>query len=153
MTTRTDDSESPPIESRDDLLATFAAGEKPRERWTIGTEHEKFVYRTSDHRAPSYEETGGIRDLLMGLTEFHGWEPGSRFSHYRFHLEAPVRFHKSIRATIEDGHANLRSDNLFSVGYWYQTEPHAAFASLPPAESRIPKIYPVGGPGQDLKMK
>ena len=74
MTTRTDDSESPPIESRDDLLATFAAGEKPRERWTIGTEHEKFVYRTSDHRAPSYEETGGIRDLLMGLTEF-GWKP------------------------------------------------------------------------------
>jgi glutamate--cysteine ligase len=74
MTTRTDDSESPPIESRDDLLATFAAGEKPRERWTIGTEHEKFVYRTSDHRAPSYEEPGGIRDLLIGLTEF-GWKP------------------------------------------------------------------------------
>lgn len=74
MTTRTDDSESPPIESRDDLLATFAAGEKPREKWTIGTEHEKFVYRTSDHRAPSYDEPGGIRDLLMGLTEF-GWKP------------------------------------------------------------------------------
>jgi len=74
MTTRTDDSESPPIESRDDLLATFATGEKPPEKWSIGTEHEKFVYRTSDHRAPSYEEPGGIRDLLMGLTEF-GWEP------------------------------------------------------------------------------
>jgi glutamate--cysteine ligase len=74
MTTRTDDSESPPIESRDDLLATFAAGEKPREKWSIGTEHEKFVYRTSDHRAPSSEEPGGIRDLLMGLTEF-GWRP------------------------------------------------------------------------------
>jgi glutamate--cysteine ligase len=74
MTTRTDDSESPPIESRNDLLATFAAGEKPREKWTIGTEHEKFVYRTSDHRAPSYDEPGGIRDLLMGLTEF-GWKP------------------------------------------------------------------------------
>ena len=74
MTTRTDDSESPPIESRDDLLATFATGEKPPEKWSIGTEHEKFVYRTSDHRAPSYEEPGGIRDLLMGLTEF-GWKP------------------------------------------------------------------------------
>jgi glutamate--cysteine ligase len=74
MTTRTDDSESPPIESRNDLLATFAAGEKPREKWTIGSEHEKFVYRTSDHRAPSYDEPGGIRDLLMGLTEF-GWKP------------------------------------------------------------------------------
>ena len=36
-------------------------------------------------------------------------------THYRFHLEAPVRFHKSIRATIEDGHANLRSDNFDGV--------------------------------------
>src|SRR5437588_8409660 len=74
MTTRTDDSASPPIESRDDLLSVFAGGEKPREAWRIGTEHEKFVYRLDDHRAPSWDEPGGIRDLLMGLTEF-GWEP------------------------------------------------------------------------------
>jgi glutamate--cysteine ligase len=74
MTTRTDESASPLIESRDDLLSVFAAGEKPRDQWRIGTEHEKFVYRTGDHRAPSYEEPGGIRDLLMGMTEF-GWEP------------------------------------------------------------------------------
>ncbi|HEY8592515.1 MAG TPA: glutamate--cysteine ligase [Sphingomicrobium sp.] len=74
MTTRTDDSYSRPIESRADLLATFSGGEKPRENWRIGTEHEKFVYRTQDHRAPAYDEPGGIRDLLMGLTEF-GWEP------------------------------------------------------------------------------
>src|SRR3954447_10458093 len=74
MTTRTDDSASPLIESRDDLPSVFAAGEKPRAQWRIGTEHEKFVYRTGDHRAPSYDEPGGIRDLLMGMTEF-GWEP------------------------------------------------------------------------------
>ena len=74
MTTRTDDSASPLIESRDDLLSIFAGGEKPREQWRIGTEHEKFVYRLDDHRAPSWDEAGGIRDLLMGLTEF-GWEP------------------------------------------------------------------------------
>jgi Protein of unknown function (DUF2961) len=90
---------------------------------------------------------------LAGLTEFHDWEPGSRFSHYRWHLEAPVRFHKSIRATIEDGHANLRSDNLFSVAYWYQTEPHVSFPHLAPAESRIPKFVATGGPGQDPAMK
>jgi hypothetical protein len=90
---------------------------------------------------------------LVGLTEFHAWEPGSRFSHYRWHLEAPVRFHKSFRATIEDGHANLRSDNLFSVAYWYQKEPHAAFPALPAAEQRIPKLIQVGGPGQDPSMK
>src|SRR3954453_18088265 len=74
MTTRTDDSESPLIESRDDLLLVFAGGEKPHEQWRIGTEHEKFVYRLDNHRAPSWAEPGGIRDLLMGLTEF-GWEP------------------------------------------------------------------------------
>ena len=74
MTTRTDDSYSRPIEGRDDLLSVFEGGEKPRDRWRIGTEHEKFVYRLADHRAPSYEEPGGIRDLLNGLTEY-GWKP------------------------------------------------------------------------------
>ncbi len=74
MTTRTDDGESDLVESKDDLLATFAAGEKPPQKWRIGTEHEKFVYRLSDHRAPSYDEPGGIRDLLNGLTEFE-WQP------------------------------------------------------------------------------
>ena len=74
MTTRTDLSESPPIESRADLLSVFEKGEKPPERWRIGTEHEKFVYRVEDKRAPSYDEPSGIRDLLLGLTEF-GWTP------------------------------------------------------------------------------
>ena len=74
MTTRTDLSASPPIHSRADLLSVFEKGEKPIADWRIGTEHEKFVYRTSDHRAPSYDEPGGIRDLLHGLTEF-GWQP------------------------------------------------------------------------------
>jgi len=74
MTQRTDTGESPPIESREDLLSVFSGGEKPAERWRIGTEHEKFVYRIADHRAPSYDEPGGIRDLLAGLTEF-GWKP------------------------------------------------------------------------------
>ena len=90
---------------------------------------------------------------LVGLTEFHGWEPGSRFSLYRWHLEGPIRFHKSIKVTIEDGHANLRSDNFYSVAYWYQTEPHKKFDPLPPVESRIPKLVQVGGPGQDPHMK
>jgi len=76
MTQRTDDTPETHrlIESRDDLIAIFAGGEKPPERWRIGTEHEKFVYRVEDHRAPSYDEPGGIRDLLNGLTQF-GWRP------------------------------------------------------------------------------
>jgi hypothetical protein len=72
---------------------------------------------------------------------------GSRSSVYRFHLDSPIPFTKSIRATIEHGHANHRSDSYFSVAYWYQTEPHAPFPPLPPVDERLPKLYPVGGPG------
>ena len=75
MSTReVSDREDPVIESLDQLTAPMAAGEKPREAWRIGTEHEKFVYDKADFHAPSYDQPGGIRDLLMALTEF-GWEP------------------------------------------------------------------------------
>ena len=72
---------------------------------------------------------------------------GSRTSVYRFHLDSPIPFTQSFRATIEHGHANVRSDNYFSVAYWYQTEPHRVFPQLPPLSERLPRLYPVGGPG------
>ena len=72
---------------------------------------------------------------------------GSRSSAYRFHLDAPIPFTKSFKATIEHGHANLRSDNYYSVAYWYQAEPHAPFPPLPPVEQRLPSLQAVGGPG------
>ncbi|MES2301077.1 MAG: glutamate--cysteine ligase [Pseudomonadota bacterium] len=75
MSTRqVSDRNDPILESRDMLVAPMQKGEKPKARWRIGTEHEKFVYRTADRRAPSYDEPGGIRDLLMALTDY-GWEP------------------------------------------------------------------------------
>ncbi|KAF1854279.1 hypothetical protein Lal_00012914 [Lupinus albus] len=75
MSTRqVSNSNDPVIESREQLVAPMQRGEKPRENWRIGTEHEKFVYSTRDCHAPSYAEQGGIRDLLMALTEY-GWEP------------------------------------------------------------------------------
>ncbi len=75
MSTRNvSDSNSKTIISRDQLLAPMIKGEKPKADWRIGTEHEKFVYCNDDKHAPSYEEPGGIRDLLMSLTKF-GWEP------------------------------------------------------------------------------
>ncbi|MBB4086299.1 glutamate--cysteine ligase [Sphingomonas carotinifaciens] len=67
-------SKSDPIESRDQLIQSFARGEKPRDRWRIGTEHEKFVYALGDHHAPSYDEPSGIRALLGELTQY-GWQP------------------------------------------------------------------------------
>ena len=62
------------IESREQLVAPMAAGEKAPDRWRIGTEHEKLVYKIADHHAPSYGEPGGIRDILLELQEF-GWSP------------------------------------------------------------------------------
>jgi hypothetical protein len=76
---------------------------------------------------------------------------GSRSSVYRFHLDSPITFTRSLRATIEHGHANHRSDNYFSVAYWYQTEPHEPFPALPPLAQRIPRLYSVGGPGNAAK--
>lgn len=72
---------------------------------------------------------------------------GERTSVYRFHMDSPIPFTKSMKATIEHGHANHRSDNFYSVAYWYQAEPHMAFPPLPSMDDRIPTIEVVGGPG------
>jgi hypothetical protein len=76
---------------------------------------------------------------------------GGRTSVYRFHLDSPITFTKSLKATIEHGHANVRSDNYFSVAYWYQTEPHATFPALPSLPDRLPQLHSVGGPGNAQK--
>ena len=104
----------------------------------------------------------GSEDYFLGAWDFGG-EPfsyalygapvvgtelaGSRSSVYRFHLDSPIPFSKSFKATIEHGHANARSDNFYSVGYWYQAEPHEPFPALPPVEERLPALQPTGGPG------
>ena len=58
-------------------------------------------------------------------------------SMYRLHIEDPIYFEKSIKVTIEHGHANARANDLSSTAYWYQSEPHKAFGILP-VEGRIP---------------
>lgn len=69
-----------------------------------------------------------------------GRKPGSRHRLYRFHIMDPIRFHSDIKVTIQalgwrpDG-INSRllplQDDISSVAYWYQTEPHAEFPLLP----------------------
>ncbi|MBE5316377.1 MAG: glutamate--cysteine ligase [Xanthomonadales bacterium] len=62
------------IESKQQLIEDLAAGNKPPEDWRIGTEHEKFGFRLSDLRPPTYEGPQGIRAVLEGLAQF-GWTP------------------------------------------------------------------------------
>jgi hypothetical protein len=78
---------------------------------------------------------------------------GSRSSVYRFHLDSPIPFKTGIKATIEHGGQNARSDNFYSVAYWYQAEPHLPFAPLPPVEMRIPAMQDTGGPGNAGRLK
>ena len=56
----------------------------------------------------------------------------------RFHISDPIYFQKSLRAGIEHGHANQRSDDYSSTAYWYQTEPHKKLEPLPPVKMRFP---------------
>ena len=75
MSTKEPGAESPPVESYDDLVGWIAAGEKPEPDWRIGTEHEKFVFRTADKSPVAYEGDAGIRALMDALIDEFGWEP------------------------------------------------------------------------------
>jgi glutamate--cysteine ligase len=64
-----------PIETREDLVAWFEAGSKPRSRFRIGTEHEKFAFTVEGYNPVPYEGRRGIRALLEGMQHLLGWEP------------------------------------------------------------------------------
>jgi len=103
---------------------------------------------SEDYFLGSWDFGGGGYSLPMNGAPLVGKEiAGARWSVYRLHLDSPIPFTKSLKATIEHGHANHRSDTFSSVAYWYQAEPHAAFPPLPDVNDRIPVIQFVGGPG------
>jgi glutamate--cysteine ligase len=63
-----------PIESRDVLVEWLEAGCKPRDRWRIGTEHEKFGFYTRNNAPVPYEGELGIGALLERMRAAIGWE-------------------------------------------------------------------------------
>jgi len=83
---------------------------------------------------------------LYGNPVNGGDDQGAKWSVYRFHLDSPIPFKKSFKMTIEHGNANHRSDNFYTVAYWYQQGPHKLRKPLPPVADRIPRILNVGGP-------
>ena len=66
---------------------------------------------------------------------------------YRFHIPDPVYFSKSIRVTIEHGHANHLSDDWSSTAYWYQTLPCKPLLILP-VDQRLPIKPQITRPNQ-----
>lgn len=67
------DNRTAPIESKAELVADIEAGCKPREKWRVGTEHEKFGFRLTDLRPLPYGGPQGIMAMFEGLKRF-GWD-------------------------------------------------------------------------------
>jgi glutamate--cysteine ligase len=63
-----------PVTSVDDLVALIASGEKPRERWRVGTEHEKIGLYADGFRRVPFEGERGIAALLEKIAAADGWE-------------------------------------------------------------------------------
>jgi hypothetical protein len=65
------------------------------------------------------------------------YQSQQRFSLYRWHITDPIRFERDLRVTIQalgwqsGGRYLPLQDDIASVVYWYQTEPHGAFPKLP----------------------
>jgi hypothetical protein len=65
------------------------------------------------------------------------YESQQRFGLYRWHIMDPIRFEKDLKVTIQalGWHSGGRylplQDDIASVAFWYQTEPHAPFPQLP----------------------
>jgi len=64
-----------PIETRDELVAWFEAGNKPKAQFRVGTEHEKFVFTIDGHKPVPYAGPRGIRALLESMHGLLGWDP------------------------------------------------------------------------------
>lgn len=66
------------------------------------------------------------------------YEVGQQFGLYRWHIQDPIRFDEDLKVTIQalgwnkDGTYLQEEDNISSVAYWYQKEPHQKFPTLPP---------------------
>ena len=61
-------------QGRTQLIEFLSSGARAPDDWKIGTEHEKFGFRTDDLHPPTFDGERGIEALLKGLTQF-GWAP------------------------------------------------------------------------------
>ncbi|MGV2102527.1 glutamate--cysteine ligase [Rhizobium sp. 21-4511-3d] len=70
-----DTTDQTPLSSVQELTDYLAAGNKPAEKFRIGTEHEKFAFFRADNSPVPYAGDASISALLKGLQERSGWEP------------------------------------------------------------------------------
>jgi hypothetical protein len=121
------------------------------QRWNWYGEGDDMIFIDGEEWPPSLHGTGtedyfntawspqqGYSAPYHGITLSGGDNWSGQISLYRFHVEDPITFERSIRVTIEHGHANKRSDDYSSVAYWYQQEPHEPY-TIAPVDQRVPR--------------
>jgi len=140
------------IQGQGHYVGTFLAWTQLSNGWW-GEGEIKF-YIDGDRENPTICGTG-TEDYFGGAwgfggetysTPFLGYplyrkEPGEVPHHglYRWHVMDPIRFKQDLKVTIQalgwwpHGKFQPLTDDIASVGYWYQSEPHAPFPELPPA--------------------
>lgn len=99
---------------------------------------------TEDYFCGSYGFPESYSTAYSGTTlpTNDGDEPPNHWSLYRWHIADPICYENDLRVTIQvlgwgpDGKYKRLSDDIASVAYWYQAEPHAAFPALPPLAKR-----------------
>jgi hypothetical protein len=109
-----------------------------------GTGTEDYFNGSYDFENPEkhqYEEfTGPYSGLVQVLKPDGLYQSQQRFGLYRWHIPDPIRFVSDLRVTIQalgwrsGGKYLPLTDDIASVAFWYQTEPHAAFPTLPSKE-------------------
>jgi hypothetical protein len=145
------------VEGQGQYVGTFLAWEQLSNGWW-GEGEIKF-YLDSDKQNPTINGTG-TEDYFGGAWGFganfsdpfsgypySGAKPGEvpKHSLYRWHVPDPIRFHHDLRVTIQalgwwpDEKFQPLTDDIASVSYWYQLEPHRPFPAFPSREQRTPR--------------
>ena len=95
-------------------------------------------YNFENQKTKQYQEfTTPYSGLSLVLRPDGLYQSQQRFSLYRWHIADPIRFDRDLKVTIQTlgwrsgGRYLPLQDDIASVGYWYQQEPHAAFPALP----------------------
>jgi len=111
-----------------------------------GTGEEDYFCGSYGYNDRQVDGKDVYEDFSSPYTGFHHVQHEGtqrRFGQYRWHITDPVRFEEDLKITIQslgwqsEGRYLPLEDDLASVAYWYQVEPHAPFPALPPKDKLV----------------
>jgi len=145
------------VQGQGQYVGTFLAWTQLATGW-FGEGEVKF-YLDGDTQFPTIVGTG-MEDYFLGSYGFpeaystlYGGCPlrhtagdgPPKWSMYRWHILDPIYFEQDLRVTVQalgwrpGPRYQPLDDDVASVAYWYQTEPHAPFPAFPPLAQRQPR--------------